>query len=302
MGRVRRAARSARALLTDRALRLLGLDLRAEYVQRPPTPQNALDLFRGEWASRLPEPFAGYSAGEADLFRDDRIAWLVARVGGVSGWRVLECGPLEGGHTYMLEGRGAGSVVAIEANTRAYLRCLITKELFGLDRSRFLLGDFVEYMRGGEEFDLVVACGVLYHLTDPVEAIALAARTAPRLYIWTHYFDAERIAARRALAFRFDGSSAAEHAGFRHTLHRQRYQTRRGNPAFFGGAEAHSHWLTREDLLGALRFFGYDRITLQFDRPDDPAGPNISLLAERSAPGTEAPDRAPPGDGGGDGG
>lgn len=294
-GSVKRAFRSAKVLAKDRLLGLLGLDLKTEHVRRAPDPQNALDIFRGEWATRFPAPLGDAAAGEADLFDDPRIRWLERALGGLTGLNVMECGPLEGGHTRMLEEAGAGSIVAVESNTRAYLRCLITKELLGLRRARFLLGDFVEYLREAPEFDLVVACGVLYHLTDPVEAIALSAKAAPRLYVWTHYYDAERIAARRSVALRFDGQTTAEHAGFRHTLHRQRYQTRRGNPGFFGGASAHSHWLTRQDLLGSLRHFGFDRVTIQFDRPDDAAGPNISLLAER----TDAyPGANPPGEGG----
>ena len=41
---------------------------------------------------------------------------------GVDGRRVLELGPLEGGHSYMLQRAGAARVLAIEANTRAFLK------------------------------------------------------------------------------------------------------------------------------------------------------------------------------------
>ncbi len=39
----------------------------------------------------------------------------------------------------MLENMGASSVIAIEANSRAYLKCLITKEILNLRCSRFLI-------------------------------------------------------------------------------------------------------------------------------------------------------------------
>ena len=78
------------------------------------------------------------------------------------GRTVLELGPLEAGHSYLLERLGAAEIVGIEANTRAYLRCLVVKEILGLGRARFLCGEFVSYLRTSDRrFDLAVASGVL---------------------------------------------------------------------------------------------------------------------------------------------
>jgi hypothetical protein len=218
----------------DRALRLAGLDLKAEYVNGAPSPQNSLDIFKGEWASKMPPPFQDLKAGESKLFDDERISWLGEVLGTVSQMRVLECGPLEGGHTYMLEQLGAASILSVEANTRAFLRCLTVKELLGLSRSRFVLGDFVSYLRQGERHDLVIACGVLYHLTNPVEAIALMSKVTDTLYVWTHYYDEAKIKARRILSHHFQEPSSAVHEGYQHSIHRQHYQLRLGNPGFMG--------------------------------------------------------------------
>ena len=91
---------------------------------------------------------------------------MLSKIGDYKGISVLELGPLEGGHAYMLEKAGVGSVLSIEANTRAFLKCLISKEIFGLNKCHFLLGDFTEYLNKLDEhirFDLVFASGVLYH-------------------------------------------------------------------------------------------------------------------------------------------
>ena len=181
----------------------------------------------------------------------------------------------------MLEQLGVASIVSVEASTRAFLRCLVLKELLGTQRSRFLLGDFVSYMRTGEHFDVIVACGVLYHLINPVEAIALASRVTDQLYIWTQYYDEAKIKARPVSAHRFQSSASSNHEGFEHTLYRQSYQTRLGNASFMGGSKSFSNWLSREDLIGALKFFGFDQIDLQFDDPDAVSGPSISLMAKR---------------------
>lgn len=97
------------------------------YVASGQDPQLLLDLFRGEWASRLPAPHAELSAGSALLFEDERITWALTVLGPVQGQRVLELGPLECGHTWMLDRAGASEVVALEGNRRAYLKCLVVR-------------------------------------------------------------------------------------------------------------------------------------------------------------------------------
>jgi len=88
-----------------------------EYETGAPSPQRALDLHAGEWASHLPSPFDGYRAGAMPLYADARLVWAIDRLGGVDGAHVLELGPLEVGHTWMLEQWGAARITAIEANS-----------------------------------------------------------------------------------------------------------------------------------------------------------------------------------------
>ncbi|WP_207954636.1 hypothetical protein [Saccharopolyspora elongata] len=71
-----------------------------EYVTSAPSPQNAVDVFAGEWSSQLPAPLQHVQAGPLPLFDDARVSWAIECFGGVAGSRVLEIGPLEGGHTY----------------------------------------------------------------------------------------------------------------------------------------------------------------------------------------------------------
>ena len=152
------------------------------YIRKIPSAQNAVDIFEGEWSSKFPDEF-GERAGDASLFADERIKIGVEKLGGIGGQRVRELGPLEAGQTYMLEQLGAAEIVAIEANSHTYLKCLITKELTCLRKARFLLGDFVEYLRHTcETFDLILASGVLYHMSNPVELISLISRRADRFY------------------------------------------------------------------------------------------------------------------------
>ncbi len=195
---------------------------------------------------------------------------------------VLELGPLEAGHTYMLERREVGSIISIEANTHAYLKCLIIKELFKLNRVSFLCGDFVEHLRANEaKFDLCLASGVLYHMRNPVELIALAARASDRLYLWTHYYDQQIMSGNPPLASRFPKRAQGGYGGYSHTLYRYEYQEALNFQGFCGGSAEYSHWLTRKDILACLNHFGFNEIQINFEQPDHQNGPSVAILAVR---------------------
>lgn len=237
------------------------------YSNNLPSHQEALNLFRGEWASRFPAPWS-LEAGAVPLFDDERIKSGLAALGGVSGQSVLELGPLEGGHSYQLEQAGADSVLAIEANSRAYLKCLIAKEITGMKKVHFMHGNFMEYLRSKPpRFDMVLASGVLYHQQQPMELISLLAGITDRILVWTHYYDEEIARNSAHLTSIFKAVVPAEYAGYRHTLHRQEYQTALLTPGFCGAGALYSHWMERDELLGAWKHAGFRTVeVLQEDR------------------------------------
>jgi hypothetical protein len=252
-----------------------------QYVTVKPSAQAALDIFRGEWSSMLP-PEAGLEAGQAALFEDQRIIWAERLLGGFGGYKVLELGPLEGGHTYMLEKRGAESILAIEANTRAFLKCLVVKEVLRLTRSRFLLGDFVAYLRDNEErYDLCLASGVLYHMQNPVELIHLISKTSDRILLWTHYYEREFIASNPSLSKKFPESVRSQYRGFTHTLQKYTYQDALNWTGFCGGSAPYSFWMTKAELLECLRYFGFHNLRIEFDTLDHPNGPAFCVLGTK---------------------
>lgn len=253
-----------------------------QYVREAPSAQLALDLFKGEWWSAFPEAVGQLQAGQVPLFADGRITWGDQALGGFSGKSVLELGPLEGGHSYMIEQAGAASIVSIESNARAYMKCLIAKEVVGLQRTHFKYGDFDPYLRDTtDRFDVLVASGVLYHMRNPVELIANIARVADKLLLWTHYFDSGKLAAIPHMAHRMKGSTASDHKGFTHTLNRYEYGDFLNTTRFAGGSEHYSNWLSRDDLLGALKYFGFQTITFGEEDAANPNGPCLLLAASR---------------------
>jgi hypothetical protein len=253
------------------------------YIKTAPSDQNILDLFDNEWSSFVPGEGRNARPGNSMLFEDGRITWMIDQLGGVSGMNVLELGPLEAGHSVMLERAGAASVLAVEANTRAFLKCLCIKEMFRLERTRFVLGDFVEYLeRTSDRFDLVLASGVLYHMMDPVKLLSLIGKSTDRLMLWTHYYDDAVIRANPTLARKFGKPRQERRDGIDLLVADQSYLDSLKWMGFCGGSSTGSVWLSRSSILDYLRHLGFARIDIAFEDPAHPNGPSFAVCARRA--------------------
>jgi len=254
------------------------------YVTLPPEPQHALDLFQNEWSSAMPSHSGLKSLpGAAGLFEDPRIIWADDRLG-FAGRTVLELGPLEGGHSYMMQNLGATAITAIEANSRAFLKCLIVKELFKLEKVSFLLGDFNAYlMNNPPRFDICVASGVLYHCTDPVNTLNAIARISDRVFLWTHYYDEPIIRSNPVLGPFFDKPESITIYGQRFVSASKRYKKALDWQGFCGGTAEHARWLSRDAIIHTLATAGMAHIDIAFDDPTHPNGPALAISGRRHA-------------------
>ena len=253
------------------------------YVLKPPHPQNVLDLFRGEWSTRMPEGSGLHTEpGTAALFDTPHIRRSERLLGGFADKRILELGPLEGAHSAMLQQAGAAEIVAIEANSRSFLKCLCVKEVMGLDRVRYRLGDFMQYLETTEErFDITVASGVLYHMSDPLRLLDLICQRTDHLILWTHYFYSDTIAANPALAPKFAQPQAAEYGGFPYVSVLQRYNAALEWSGFCGGPGETSVWLTRQNILDFLVERGLIHLNVHHEWVAHPNGPSFAVVASR---------------------
>lgn len=250
------------------------------YESRAPSAQNAIDAIKG-WNSTFPSEF-GVVAGTAVPFGDDRIQWAMNRYGDFTGKRVLELGPLEGAHTFMFDRAGA-EVTAVEANRSAFLKCLITKEIVGLPRSSFLLGDFMPWLELKEtRWDFVVACGVLYHMRDPLRLLeAIAART-DAIFLWTHYVEENGPDSPVGSNHAYDAvRETRSFHGETLTVYRHPYLGADLNPEFCGGVYENPRWMARESIVRALEILGFTSLEFAHDTRDHPNGPCFSILARR---------------------
>ena len=249
------------------------LSAKSKFELKAPSAQTAVDIFAGGWACDLAPLLGVQNTGSARIAEDPRPRYALKSFAGpdgtFTGQRILELGPLEAGHSWRLEQMGA-EIVAVEANAEAYLKCLVVKELLGLKRVRFLFGDFLEYLRETDErYDLIFASGVLYHMSDPLELIRLAALRSDRLFLWTHVFAPGKWRT---------SSRPVDRGGLQVTYHQRTYRDR-DRSTFLGGNRATACLLSRDDLLGALAHHGFVHQTIHRDKRDDAPGPSLSLCA-----------------------
>lgn len=251
-----------------------------QYVTGVPTPQNMINLVPG-WVSKLPDGVS-VDAGQLNLFADTRVDWVMGRLGGVWGDSILELGPLEAGHTYQLIKSGARSVVSIEANQLAFIRCLIVKELLGLTRASFLLGDFASYLAETSlRYDVVWASGVLYHMPDPVSLLVSISKVSDKVFLWTHYVDDDEMPLDDPRRAPIVGEDIISWRGHDLKLYRRTYFDGPKNANFTGGISSEPAWMEREGILLVLRELGYTEIEILPGDPNHSAGPNFCVLATR---------------------
>lgn len=259
------------------------MDLTDRFELRSPESQNIVDIFKGQWSSELPAlDGRSLESGSIKLFEDPRVQWAGGELGGFADRSILELGPLEAGHTFMLHQAGAGEILAVEANRLAFLRCLCVKELYGLTRAHFLLGDFVPFLKNvGRKFDILFASGVLYHLMDPVTALLLMSQLSDKLFIWTHYYDADLVRQSRSILRKFGKPQWVEHADTKYEVVPYSYKDALAWTGFSGGMQVSSKWLTRQSILDGLRVAGYAKISVNFEQPNHPHGPAFAVCAQR---------------------
>lgn len=246
------------------------------YVSSAPSREAAFRIFDGLWSCTVP----GYGLGGVPQFDDDSIRWLEQQCGGFKGKRILELGSLEGGHTYMLSQAGAATITSIEANTNAFLKCLIVQNALKFNAD-FILGDFRPYLDiCTDTYDLLLASGVLYHMTEPIKLLQDMAKVSRSIYIWTHYYDADVILKRDDLKKKFESEPRVQHFGGREVIsYKQSYLDALQWKGFCGGSAATSYWVTKESILGVLSDLGF-QVTIGRDF-QHPNGPAMMLFASR---------------------
>jgi SAM-dependent methyltransferase len=234
------------------------LDLKLPlFVDDLPADANAFRLRAGSWKFKFDE----MSSTEIDEFLrtvDGRPRLCSEIFPNFKQFKIIEFGPSDGYNTAQLELCGARSVLAIEGNADAFLRCLILKNALGLN-AKFLLGDFNKYIANPDlNFDLAYASGVIYHLPDPINFILNCARFAKNIFIWSLYYDQAAVEQDPYEIRRFVAHEPRSFSGVDFVYHRRAVDPAMlDKPTYQGGIEELASWLTLADLRVALQLAGY---------------------------------------------
>jgi hypothetical protein len=251
------------------------------FTVEAPNTQITLDLLGVKWYSHI--PVENSKTGDIPLFDDGRIQWLCEKVN-VSGMKVLELGSFEGGHSFLLSKYGA-NVTGIESNSLSFMKSLIAEEILDHE-AKFLYGDFLKYLDVSENYDLIVASGVLYHMENPVELLCRISEKTNKLFLWTHYFDPDlanwnlEVAERLGDKFAYDGDFSV-HSNFSYPVVTQRYLESLQLKEFCGGPTEKSSWMFRNDIVDLLAKLGFDHLDVIMENVDHKHGPSFAIYAEK---------------------
>ncbi|MGV1873708.1 DUF1698 domain-containing protein [Agrobacterium rosae] len=270
--------RSTKASKVTDAAQISSFD---QYETRAPSHQNAVDALPG-WNSAFPDHF-GIASGAHHLYADPRIDWAIENFGDLTGKSILEVGPLEGMHTYRLSLESPSTLDAVEANKMCFFRCLVTKQILGMEKAAFHLGDVKEWLRTNETvYDLAVASGVLYHMPDPGDFLTGLAARANAIYIWTHYFDDRVMPENDARRSPFSGRVETKMvAGIPVRYYERTYWQANKNASFCGGMKDRHYWMHKDDIISVLRQLGFETIIVAHEEKSHAGGPCFSIFCKK---------------------
>jgi len=208
------------------------------------------------------------------LTKDPRLVWHMEVLGGVEGKKILELGALEGAHTKMMIEAGARKVIATEGLSDCFLRCLVVKEAFELDKAEFLFCDFCDYVETiYDRFDIVSAAGVLYHQKNPVKLIYDLNRITDNVMVWSQVASKDKPS---------KVESSIEFEGKVYNGKINNYQgTRLTSESYCGGLNDEAFWMYPEDMRRCFIDAGFVNI-IEKESPPNINGDNLLFVASKN--------------------
>jgi tRNA (mo5U34)-methyltransferase len=138
------------------------------------------------WFHNLHLPSGHETAPDHPLGDFPRFKWKAlepALPSDLAGWRALDVGCNAGFYTFELAKRGA-HVLGIDPDEHYLRQARWAAGAFELEeRVQFERLQVYDLARRGEQFDLVLFLGVLYHLRHPLLALDILAAKATRLFV-----------------------------------------------------------------------------------------------------------------------
>jgi SAM-dependent methyltransferase len=190
------------------------------------------------------------------------------RQGELSGLRLIDLGCLEGGLSFVMACEGM-KVLGVEGRPSNYDKCMLIKEYYdnSLNNLKFLCLDVKDLKKEKHGvFDVLLCCGLLYHLDHPMRFLeTLGAMTADRgiLFLDTHFSPSEIDVGKCTFVDRLSDSITIDYKGIgyegRWYLERPE-GTDDADDEWAAVSNDQAFWLTFRSLITALYHAGFKRI------------------------------------------
>jgi len=184
----------------------------------------------------------------------------------LSALRLVDLGCLEGGLSFEMA-REDIKVVGIEGSEANYHKCQLLHEYFDLPNLNFLYLDVKALNRESHGvFDIVLCCGLLYHLDDPVAFLKLLytiTHDESILILDTHFAPQESGLKNCTFKDSLSDMRTLEHNGvsYEGRLYYEYNDDADGdNHPWASVSNSTSFWLTKESLIRALYHAGFKTI------------------------------------------
>lgn len=180
---------------------------------------------------------------------------------------ILEFGPCEGYFTVQLA-KICNRLTSLELRPKNIVATLTRLFLHEINNVDLQLFDVRNLDANFGHFDLLFHCGVLYHLSNPVEHLYQIAPLADRLYLETHYLTNDDQRYERA-DITYQGQTYPALKWSENDL-----------SDVWAGAQRTSQFLYGDSLLQLLQDIGYSSLKVAFHANFDFA-PRVGIFAER---------------------
>jgi hypothetical protein len=202
------------------------------------------------------------------------LLWQIEAIGGVRGKRILELGPLEGAQTKKMIDEGVEEVIAVEGLSYCFLKCLIVKEAFQMNRAKFIFGDFCHYIKQykGEKFDMVLASGVLYHQKNPAQLIYDLAKITDIVAVWSQVADTAHPSREESIIV----GENIEYRGKKMIWG----DLRSTSSTYCASLDDYGFWMYPEEMRRCFRDAGFTNIN-EKSQPDNANGACILFIASK---------------------
>lgn len=172
----------------------------------------------------------------------------------ISEMKVLDLGCLEGSISYHLGKMGA-RVVGLEAREMNIEKCRFVAEKGGLSNVDFIQGDMLDIPGHLNDFDLIIASGVLYHVdANDILPFLISLRQRTKIAVFDTHFSKQPLEYFEPIPeLRVYGRSITEHSGSDNEAKKDRkpWASFRNNYSF---------WPTKRSLINLFKAAGFTSV------------------------------------------